>query len=201
LQTRYLFQSFISYRLHVAIAKNVERCAKASNEFPLRHIRHWNAWQCGAIDERAAGGINEDAMAVDVPGAQFGDFADAAGNWTKMAGAARIGVIKRPKSLREGFMLVELHGIGNVICLRRNETVGLIVERCERFRGARWKIRPVWEVLRKSKSRRTDADKEYWQNAPDSHHLFHFWAEYWTLLGAKTLSLRKSAGYCSLGQF
>jgi hypothetical protein len=98
-------------------------------------------------------------------------------------------------------MLVELHGIGNVICLRRNETVGLIVERCERFRGARWKIRPVWEVLRKSESRRTDADKEYWQNAADSHHLFHFWAGYWTLLGAQTLSLRKSAGYCSLGQF
>jgi hypothetical protein len=68
-------------------------------------------------------------MAVDVSSAQFGDLADAAGNGIEMAGAARIGVIKRPESLRWGIVLIELHGIGNVLGLRRNEPVGLIVKR------------------------------------------------------------------------
>src|SRR6266403_4056510 len=135
--TRNLFQSFIGNRLYVAIAKNVERRAEASKEFPLRHIWHWNAWQRGAVDERASGSIHKNAMAVNVSGAQFGDLTDAAGNWIEMAGAARIGVIKRPESLREGIMLVELHCIGNVISLRRNESIGLIVERRNCFRGAR----------------------------------------------------------------
>src|SRR6266852_7142110 len=100
LRTRNLFQSFIGNRLDVAIAKNVERRAEASKEFPLRHIRHWNARQCRTVDERASGRVYEDAMAVNVPGAQFGNLADAAGNWMEMAGATRIGVIERPESLR-----------------------------------------------------------------------------------------------------
>src|SRR5882724_978097 len=129
LRTRNLFQSFIGDGLDIAVAKNIQRSSKCSYEFPVRHIGHWNARQRGAVDERASGSIHKDAMMVDVPGAQFGDLADAAGNWIEMAGAARIGVIKRPESLREGIMLVELHCIGNVISLRRNESIGLIVER------------------------------------------------------------------------
>jgi hypothetical protein len=49
-------------------------------------------------------------------------------------------------------VLIELHGVGNVIGLHRNEAVGLIVERRNCFRGARRQIRPVREVLRKDKS-------------------------------------------------
>src|SRR6267378_401675 len=74
LRTCDLFQSFIGNRLNIAIAKNVERRAEASKEFPLRHVRHWNAWQRSAVDERASRSIHEDAMAVDMSGAQFGDL-------------------------------------------------------------------------------------------------------------------------------
>src|SRR5882762_8342522 len=118
LRTRNLFQSFIGNRLDVAIAKNVERRAEASKEFPLRHVRHWNAWQRGAVDERASRSIHEDAT-VDMSGAQFGDLADAPSDWIEMAGSTGIGVIERPEPLRERFVLIELHGIGNVIGLRR----------------------------------------------------------------------------------
>jgi hypothetical protein len=47
-------------------------------------------------------------------------------------------------------VFIELHGVGNVIGLARNEAVGLIVERRKCFRSARRQIRPMREVLRES---------------------------------------------------
>jgi MOSC domain-containing protein YiiM len=74
-------------------------------------------------------------------------------------------------------VLIELHSIGNVVCLRLNEAVGLIIERRQCFRGARWKRQSglMSKVLRKGKSRRSDTYKQYRQNDPDFHWLSHFW--------------------------
>jgi len=82
-------------------------------------------------------------------------------------------------------VLIELHGIDNVIGLLRNEAVGLIVKRRNCFRGARWQIGPVREVLRKGQSRRSNTYKEYGNNDPDSHWLSHFWTELWDYLVRK----------------
>jgi hypothetical protein len=68
-------------------------------------------------------------------------------------------------------VLIELHGIGNVIGLRCNEAVGLIVERRKCLRGARRQIRPMREVLRKGHGRRSNTHKEYGKNDPESHWL------------------------------
>jgi len=54
-------------------------------------------------------------------GSQFRDLADSTGDWIQMAGAARIGVVEWPEALSDGFVLIELHRIGNVIGLCRNK--------------------------------------------------------------------------------
>jgi hypothetical protein len=146
-----VFQRLVGNRLDVAVAKYIQRSAKAADELPVGHIWHRNTGQSAAVNQGAARGVHKQTMPIEMPGTQLGDLTDTPSGGIEMAGGAGVSVVERAKSIRGSLMFAEHHGVRVVIALGRDEAIRLIVE-CRESLGGTWRqIHSVWKVLRERK--------------------------------------------------
>src|SRR5215468_8262314 len=130
--------------LDEAVTKRVERSAEGAHFVATEHALLNVRVDRPVIDQRPAGMINE-VDAVEVPGPQFGDLTDPAGDRVLMAIRTCRGVVERPKPMVDGFTLLELRAVCVHLGLG-GEPVSQVVKSGRRICDARLTVNGVVRV-------------------------------------------------------